>query len=247
MLEGRIYCGPAPEPTALLARWNLDPWLLSAMAVLFALLWWRADDDAARRGAAVGALATALVAFVSPLCALSSALFSARIAHHLLLVGLAAPLIAWALPRRAPVGLPLATLAQAAAIWLWHAPEPYEAALSHPAIYWAMELSLLGTAVLFWMALRARRDEWLGPLSALAASMGQMGLLGAVLTFAGRAFYAPHATAPFAYGLTPLEDQQLAGLLMWAPGALPYGLAALALTVRRLDLGRDEGAAPWRG
>jgi len=54
-----------------------------------------------------------------------------------------------------------------------------------------------------------------------------MGLLGAVLTFAGQAVYEPHAYSTLAWGLTPLEDQQAAGLIMWAPAAALYLAAAL--------------------
>jgi putative membrane protein len=56
-----------------------------------------------------------------------------------------------------------------------------------------------------------------------------MGMLGALLTFARRPLYAPHADTTLAYGLTPLADQQLAGLVMWVPAALPYLLAAALL------------------
>jgi len=54
-----------------------------------------------------------------------------------------------------------------------------------------------------------------------------MGLLGALITFAGTPLYAPHAVSTLAWGLTPLEDQQLAGLVMWAPAAALYLAAAL--------------------
>jgi len=54
-----------------------------------------------------------------------------------------------------------------------------------------------------------------------------MGLLGALITFAGAPLYAPHAVSTLAWGLTPLEDQQLAGLIMWAPAAVFYLAAAL--------------------
>ena len=90
----RIYCGPAPDPSEIWLRWNLDPVLLLALAALAVAL------RASRPGLlAVAALA---VAFVSPLCALSAALFSARVAHHVLLVAVAAPLLALAWPARMP-------------------------------------------------------------------------------------------------------------------------------------------------
>jgi hypothetical protein len=87
-----IYCGPPPAPEGLWAAWNLDPALLAALAVLALVL------GSSRPGAA--AVAVLLVAFVSPLCALSSALFAARTVHHVLLVAVAAPLLAAAWPAR---------------------------------------------------------------------------------------------------------------------------------------------------
>ena len=63
----------------------------------------------------------------------------------------------------------------------------------------------------------------------------EMGLLGALLTFSQNAIYAPHALTTAAWGLSPLEDQQLAGLIMWAPGALAYLAAALARLYRLLE------------
>lgn len=226
------YCGEAPGPAALLARWNLDPWLLGVFAVAIAAyaVWARRSrPGATERLCFAGGTAVLLIAFVSPICAWSSALFSVRVIHHLLVIGLAAPLLAWSFRGAAPMNLGLATAVQTAVIWLWHAPGPYAWALSHPAAYWVMELSLLGAALAFWSALRRRVGEPVRALTALSASMIQMGLLGALLTFAPRPLFEAHDGATYAWGLTPLEDQQLAGVVMWAPGALPYFAAALAI------------------
>ena len=86
--------------------------------------------DRAKFAAALVVLA---IIFISPLCALSSALFSVRTAHHLLLIGVAAPLLVLSRPStaaRLPGDLTIWTAAQTLAIWLWHAPPAYEAALS---------------------------------------------------------------------------------------------------------------------
>jgi putative membrane protein len=56
----------------------------------------------------------------------------------------------------------------------------------------------------------------------------QMGMLGALLTFASVPLYVPHLTTTFAFGLDPLGDQQLAGILMWVPASLPYLAVAAA-------------------
>ena len=228
------YCGAAPLPSDWLARWNLDPLLLLAMAGV-ALLLWRSADAASGRRMAVGAAALSLLLFVSPLCALSSALFSARVTHHVLLVAVLAPLLVLALPpsrtfwRGSLAGW---TGLQAMALWLWHSPALYAAALSGDLLYWLMQLTLLGTAAGFWAALR--RAQAPAAIAALLASTVQMGLLGALITFAGGPLYAPHLLTTQPWGLSALQDQQLAGLIMWAPSAGLYLGAALFLTNRWL-------------
>ena len=78
------------------------------------------------------------------------------------------------------------------------------------------------------------RASPLAAIAALLATMVQMGVLGALITFAPSALYAPHWSTTAAWGLAPLEDQQLAGLVMWAPAAAAYLLAALAVGWRAI-------------
>lgn len=229
------YCGPGATPADLLTRWNLDPLLLAVFAAACVLAWrWKAPMQA---WLALGVLAAI---FVSPLCALSSALLSARTVHHVLLVAVAAPLAAWSLRPPRNAGLPWATLASAAIFWVWHAPAAYAWALSSDLAYWLMQASLGGSALWFWMAVRAARP--LSAVGGLLASTVQMGLLGALLTVAGRPLYAPHAVTTFAWGISPLQDQQAAGLIMWAPAAAVYLACALALIARHLRPGGPKGA-----
>ena len=234
------YCGQAPDPSVLARSWNLDPWLLAALAASFVALWmWRKGP--LERRAAVLALAVLAIGFVSPLCALSSALFSARTVHHVLLIAVAAPLIALALPKARTGSLAAATAVQAAVFWAWHAPQAYEAALSSDGVYWLMQLSIIGSGVWFWAAARAASAP--AAVIALLAAMLLMGLLGALLTFAGTPIYAPHFGATMLYGLTPLEDQQNAGLIMWAPAAALYLFAALWRLGRMLSPPAEGAAA----
>ena len=212
--------------------------MLTVFAAVAAVWLWRGPRD--RRAAyAAGAWTLLAVALVSPLCALTSALFSARVVHHGVVMLLAAALAALAF-RSSPSAatapaLILATLLQVVVLWLWHAPPLYGWALSNDAVYWLMQLTLLGSSVLFWRSIRSAPD--LAAVLALGITMAQMGLLGALIALADAPLYAPHLLTTTAWGLTPLEDQQLAGLIMWAPMAAVYLAAAV---VRAAPMLRDE-------
>ncbi|MEH3036115.1 MAG: cytochrome c oxidase assembly protein [Sphingomonas adhaesiva] len=183
-----------------------------------------------RRRFGLGAVALLALAFVSPLCALTTALLAARSVHHLLLMAGAAPLLARAWPARRG-GIAAALVAMGAVLWLWHAPPLYDAALGNIALYWAMQLALLGASWWFWsMALAVPAPSAFVGLTGAAA---QMGMLGALLTFAPRPLYAAHLATTVSYGIGPLQDQQLAGLVMWVPGMLPFALAIGWIAARR--------------
>ncbi len=239
-MEGQIapgvpYCGPPPPAGALLGQWNFDPPLLLALAAGQMLILVGAPD---RRVIGTLAMASLFLVFVSPLCAAASALFSARAVHHVLLVTCAAPLFALLSSWRRPEALLPPLLVSTILLWAWHIPALYTAALNHPATFWLMQLTLLTSAVWFWRALFAAQAEITAVFAALAGAAGQMGLLGALLTFAPRAFYPHHRVAPLAHGLDPLRDQQLAGLIMWVPAMLPYLVIGALLARRAWTSGR---------
>lgn len=258
------YCGAPPIPGA--AAWNLDPILLALLSIgglaigrlaMGRLAMGRlAMGGTARLAATGGGWLTLTLALVSPLCSLSVALFSARVGQHMLITLIAAPLLAFGLwppagaaqnrPNR--VGLP--TLGFALALWGWHLPGPYAATFASTGAYWAMHASLFGSALWLWAALRNSvgvRPE-AATLAALITAV-HMGMLGALLTLAPRPlFLAAHparVTAP--WGLSPLEDQQLGGLLMWAPGGVVFAavcVAGLGLALRRPNGRATSGATP---
>jgi cytochrome c oxidase assembly factor CtaG len=121
------------------------------------------------------------------------------------------------------------------ALWIWHAPSPYTWAIEHSLVHAVEHASFLLTATLGWsVALRARARAPLGALGRalfLVATAVQGGLLGAILLFAPTALYPVHGGGPATWGLTPLEDQQLAGALMWIPPSAVYLTAAAAILV----------------
>lgn len=220
------YCGAPPHPYDWLERWNFDPVLLVVLAVT-AVVAVRSPHPRL----ALAAVAVLAVAFVSPLCALTVALFSVRAVHHVLLVAVVAPLAALAFPGRGSNYLGIAFVVSTATLWAWHLPALYDRALGDTTIYWLMQLSLLGTATWFWRELFAAPPVTASMFSVLA--MAQMGMLGALLTFARETLYSTHAASTLPWGLEQVADQQLAGLVMWVPGVIPYALAT-ALIARRV-------------
>jgi putative membrane protein len=225
------YCGLPPVPADLLSRFNLDPLLILVLTACTLAHLSAIPRGTPRLLAATGWL-TAAVAFISPLCALSVSLFSARVAQHMVLILLAAPLIAVSSPplsRRYRVqSLWLTACGFFVALWFWHMPAPYDATFSSTAAYWLMHVTLFGSAVLLWRGLLhhspGRTVEVLG-VGALTSM--HMGLLGAVLTFAGHPLFLWHLTTTQVWGLSPLRDQQLGGTLMWVPGIVLFLFAAL--------------------
>ena len=242
--ETEAYCGPAPVPADLLSAWNFDIWAVGLVAAVIALHLLRGEPS--KRRYLFSAAALLAVLFLSPLCALTVSLFSARVAHHVVLVAVAAPLLALAfpLPEARRFRLPLEWIVglHALALWFWHAPQAYAVGVATAPAYWAMQASLLATGVAMWRQVLSPRTETGAAMLAILATVVQMGMLGALLTFARAPLYEPHFATTLPWGLTPLDDQQLGGLIMWAPAALPYLIAALALFSGRFD-GR-AGPAP---
>lgn len=195
---------------------------------------------------------------VSPLHQAGARSFSAHMLEHELLMLVAAPLLVlsrplpvmlWSLPSaarrtvgRATVALRLpalsrgltepvaATWLQAAALWLWHAPSLFDRALQSDGWHVAQHASFLVSALLFWSAMLTRRPRNPGLATiCLFATSVVSGALGAMMAFAESPWYQPYAELGMApLGLTPTEDQQLAGLLMWIPGGAVHAAAALA-------------------
>jgi putative membrane protein len=236
------YCGAPPLPGGL--AWNSDPLLVAVLLAGLALAWGPAGRAGGRRALLAGGCVLAL-ALLSPLCGLAVALFSARVAQHIALLLAAAPLLAMALPSR---GTPAGALAGAAGafaamLWLWHLPGPYALTFRSDLAWWAMHATLLGTAIWLWQGVLASHVRPDAALLAGLATAAQMGALGAFLTFAPRPLFAPHAATTLPWGLTPLEDQQLGGLIMWVPGGMLFAALALAGIARLLAAVQDRPAA----
>jgi len=178
------------------------------------------------------------------------------IAAPLLVVGRPLVPMLWALPSRARrrvggmtrqpafraswgfLSRPLvAFLIHGVAIWLWHAPALYQATLHSDGIHALQHLSFFGTALLFWWTIvhahapggRARAASFGGAVLLLFGTALHSGALGALLTFSRTLWYPAYASGARSWGLTPFDDQQLAGLVMWIPASFAYLVAALFL------------------
>ena len=256
--------------TILLTGWDFDPTLvvgIGGLAVLYLSPLGQISDAGVsartRRWqtisflAGVGVLAFALI---SPLDALSDRyLFSAHMFQHLLLLLVVPVLLLWGAPdgwfawllgwraigwalRR--FGRPLPSLLlYVGAIWIWHVPSLYEAALANQTIHVGEHLCFLGTALLYWWPICRSRThpEPMSELLSLAYLFGAAicsTALSALITFSGTVLYStyslpgPDRAIQVALGMTPLVDQQTGGLEMWVGGAFWIVGAAMIIFVR---------------
>lgn len=118
-------------------------------------------------------------------------------------------------------------------LWFWHAAGPYGAALDSRGLHVAEHVSFLVTGLLLWRVLvgprRATGTQGVGVLVVFGLAV-QSVLLSALLTFAESPWYAGYTSTTAAWGLTPLDDQHLAGVIMWVPaGAIHVGVALTLL------------------
>lgn len=187
--------------------------------------------------------------FISPLCALTTALFSARVTHHFILMTALAPLMASSLRletsllNRMP--LELAFILHTLIFWLWHVPPGYAFALSGDFPYWIMQGTLLMSAVWLWAIILSRRTTLMSAITLTLGTVAQMGMLAAILTLSRTPLFAAHLDTTQAFGLEPLQDQQLAGVLMWTVGLLPYLTVAIARLFQTVAITKGDGEPRW--
>lgn len=218
-------------------------------------------------------------ALVSPLHEAGERSFALHMTEHELIMLLAAPLLVlaeplvvllWAFPARARRGIgrvtntravaaswsrltePVtATLVQAVALWLWHAPSLFDLALSNDNWHAAQHLSFLVSSLFFWTAMLGRRGRHANTVAqqgiaalCLFATSVVSGALGALMALSQSPWYAGYAALGMApFGLTPAQDQQVAGLIMWVPGGLVHAVAALLLVRSMLQPSPSREAA----
>ncbi len=138
-----------------------------------------------------------------------------------------------------------AWLIHAAVLWVWHIPALFVLTLKGDLVHSLQHLSFLFAALLYWWSLMGWHQSKIGGSRSYGVSVLSLFttaihtvLLGALLTLAPWPMYGASASATAPWGLTPLEDQQLAGLIMWVPAGIVYigaGLVLLYLWMRESD------------
>jgi putative membrane protein len=204
------------------------------------------------------------LALVSPLHAAGERSFTLHMIEHelimlvatfLLAASHAGGILAWGLPRaarrllggswKAPLSAlwrrltdPVtATIVQAVVMWAWHAPVLFDRALDERGWHIAQHVSFVVASLLFWSAMiNPRRGGFLLSAACLFLTSLVEGALGALMALSQSPWYSAYAAMGVSgIGLSPTTDQQLAGLVMWIPGGLVHGAAALWLLYRWLS------------
>jgi putative membrane protein len=197
-------------------------------------------------------------ALLSPIDAVADRSFALHMLQHELLMLVAAPLLVlgrpleawtWALaPRlrraaaaaahapwlsrawRLVTGQSVAWCLHAGALWVWHVPVLFVAAVAATSLHVLQHACFLAAALLFWWSVLRHRTgaRSAGAMISVFTTMLHTSSLGALLTLGSHPWYVP-AAQPAMFGLGALEDQQLGGLIMWVPGSLAYLFAGLVM------------------
>jgi len=207
---------------------------------------------------------TLAIALLSPIDDLATNSFALHMAQHEMLMVVAAPLFALSKPMEAwawalsPGGRRILSVAagwwrrlavpgiawwlHAAAIWVWHIPALFVAALGNIALHDLQHVCFFASALLFWQSVFGRDIHARAgiAMALLITTMLHTSALGLLLTFSPTAWYAHDA--PVRFGLTALEDQQLGGLIMWMVGSIPYVAAALLIAAAWLSPSRTSAS-----
>lgn len=238
---GLPYCGQIDPAMVWWLQFNTDPVLIAVLAACVAAVFMTGGPLRGRRLVAIG---LAAVLWLSPLCPASASLLSLRAVHHLLVMLALAPLVATAWPPGAitanatrPGAATGWAIAASVSLAVWFTPAAYSAAWASAAVYWALQVAMLGASVMLWRTLFNAQIGESGPVqmfSALAVTGASMGMIGAVLTFAPRVLLLEHQLPAALLGISPLMDQQAAGLVLWVFGSVPLAFLAARTFIRML-------------
>jgi cytochrome c oxidase assembly factor CtaG len=259
-----------PVETPVQAGWTFAPVVIAALIAYVAVYvarWRRVEGSAGRLALWLVGVALIAAALVSPVDRLGEQLASAHMVQHLLLADLAPIALILALTkvllrpvtrvvhrieRRAGVLAhpAVGVVAYVGAMWMWHVPALYDAAVEHPLVHVLEHLSFAAAGGLYWWHLlspiRSRlRLGGMGPILYMASTKVLVGFLGVLLAFAPDRLYDSYgADGVTRWGMSPLDDQHVAGLIMGLEQSIVMGIGLAFLFTRMLsESERDEQRA----
>jgi putative membrane protein len=242
---------------------------VAALAILYFMGWRRGRASNAPHKPGFGrltlfalGLATILAALVSPIDGLGDQLLVMHMVQHVLLLDIAPILLilglnkvllrpvtrrVQSLERRAGyLAHPaFAVLCYVGFMWLWHIPAMYDAALRHTTVHAVEHLCFVAAGTLYWWHLLSpirnrHRLTGLGPVGYMVSTKLLVGGLGIALAFAPASFYPFYQHHPHYWGLSPTEDQSLAGLTMALEQSIVMGVALVWVFVQMLTESERE-------
>jgi putative membrane protein len=204
----------------------------------------------------IGSVLVALAALVSPIDTLADQLFFAHMIQHTLLLDLV-PILGilgftkvilrpvtravHEVERKAgPLAHPAAAVViYVVVIWAWHIPAAYDLAVRHPLVHILEHVTFVLAGSLYWWHLlspiRARlRLDGMGPVVYMASTKLLVGALGMALAFAPSALYSYYVHHARVWGISAIDDQGIAGLIMAVEQSIVMGIAIVVLFVRAL-------------
>jgi putative membrane protein len=272
---------PAPQTRSESLQWSWDPLIVGLLATSGLMYAVGSPQLKASRWNRVAFTAGWLVlaaAVLSPLHRLGEVLFAAHMTQHELLMLIAAPLLVMgrplapylrALPEswRRPIGgitnaqwvrilgAPVvAWVVHAVVLWGWHVPYLYERAVGNDFVHSLQHFSFLFSAIIFWWTLihgrYGRMGYGVGVMYVFSTAV-HSSILGALLTFGNQVWYPIYSERTLLWGISPLQDQQMGGLIMWVPAGVVFVVVGLAMfaawlgeSERRVRLSQSESLRP---
>ncbi|HLF71251.1 MAG TPA: cytochrome c oxidase assembly protein [Dehalococcoidia bacterium] len=250
-----------------LSAWDLHPSVIGIALIVIGLYMYTASKaeagfEARRIPFFVLGFAAMFLALVSPLDAAAHRLLSMHMLQHVALTTIGPPLVLLGISaaqlrplfesRLGPI-LRAATNPVVAGtlfivnMWLWHIPPVYDSALNHLGVHIGMHVAFMATGLLFWWPVVRPLPEQIhtsegARLLYLFVTGFPMALLALLLLSSNNVIYGFYGAGPRQWGISPIADQQVAGMIMGALGEAASFVAITLLFFRYLD--REEAAAP---